>query len=544
LYRLLSTEKDNQGKSAMAPKKETLKRGMYVVLAIILSIVFAGCNKEIEVPQDTFYDEWRALAKTSQPSSPPDTEVSVELPQKEEELRQQVEEEAMKKPAPKPLPKSPVSMTMRDTDVNVILRALARIADQNIMMNKEVSGVTNINVIEAPWDEVFQGILRTRGLTYTWEGNIIRVMTLADMQHDSAIESALQVKQAQSIERKQVEPLLTEVIPIDYADAEALAENLNALLTTTGEEGKEGQQARKGSITVNKHNNALIIEAISDDIAKIVPLVNKLDRPTPQVLIDAKIVETTRETARELGVKWGGLYHGTSGGDNYFVTPGANAVDSEGNFPVAGPVANFPAPFASEVPVGQGFTLGYLALGADYVLDVELSALEKQNKLNILSSPALTTLDNRSALISAGEKVPYETFNQLGSSNIEWEEANLSLEVTPHVIDGKALRLEIVVHKDEVDFTREVRGQPTIITKTEQTTLILLDGQTTVVGGISKDSDAEGDEGVPGLKNIPGLGYLFKGEAKRARLEEMLIFITPRILKEKNPESPTVSVSP
>ena len=527
----------------MAPKKETLKRGMYVVLAIILNIVYAGCNKKLEVPQDTFYEEWRTLAKTSQPSSPPDTEVSVELPQKEEELRQQIKEAAEQKTAPKLLPTSPVSMTMRDTDVNVILRALARIADQNIMMNKEVSGVTNINVIEAPWDEVFQGILRTRGLTYTWEGNIIRVMTLADMQHDSAIESALQVKQAQSIERKQVEPLLTEVIPIDYADAEALAENLNALLTATGEEGKEGQ-TRKGSITVNTHNNALIIEAISDDIAKIVPLVNKLDRPTPQVLIDAKIVETTRETARELGVRWGGLYHGTSGGDNYFVTPGANAVDSDGNFPVAGPVANFPAPFASEVPVGQGFTLGYLALGADYVLDVQLSALEKENKLNILSSPALTTLDNRAALISAGEKVPYESFNQLGASNIEWEEANLSLEVTPHVIDGKALRLEIVVNKDEVDFTREVRGQPTIITKREKTTLILLDGQTTVVGGISKDTDADGEEGVPGLRNIPGLGYLFKGEAKRARLEEMLIFITPRILKEKRAENPTVSVSP
>jgi type IV pilus assembly protein PilQ len=520
----------------MAPKKDTTNKGLRVILAILLSAVFAGCSQKVEVPKDSFYEEWRTLAETSQPSSPPDTEVTVELPQKEEEMAQQSKEAAEQRLATKPLPTDPVSMTMRETDVNVILRALARIVNQNIMMNKEVSGVTNINVVEAPWDEVFQGVLRTRGLTYAWEGNIIRVMTLADMQHDSAIESALQVKKAQSIERKQVEPLLTEVIPIDYADAEALAENLNTLLTATGEDNKEGQ-VRKGSITVNRHNNALIIEAISDDIAKIIPLVNKLDRPTPQVLIDAKIVETTRETARELGVRWGGLYHGTSGGDNFWITPGANSGDLAGVPPSAGPAANFPAPFATENPVGEGFTLGYLAAGADYVLDVELSALEEANKLNILSSPALTTLDNRKALISAGEKVPYETIDQFGASNTEWEEANLSLEVTPHVIDGKALRLEIVVNKDEVDFTRTVRGQPTIITKKEETTLILLDGQTTVVGGISKDSDAGSDGGIPGLKDVPGLGYLFKNDQQKARLEEMLIFITPRILKEKRAES-------
>ncbi len=515
----------------MAPKKDTMQRGLCLILAIFLSTVFAGCSEKVEAPKDTFYEEWRTLAKTSQPSSPPDKEVIVDLPQKEEELAEQTKEAAEQRPA---LLTDPVSMTMRDTDVNVILRALARIVNQNIMMNKEVSGVTNINVVEAPWDEVFGGILRTRGLTYTWEGNIIRVMTLADMQHDSAIESALQVKKAQSIERKQVEPLLTKVIPIDYADAEALAVNLNNLLTSTGEDNKGGQ-ARKGSVTVNKHNNALIIEAISDDIAKIIPLINQLDRPTPQVLIEAKIVETTRETARELGVKWGGLYHGTTGGDNFWITPGANSGDI-GVPPSAGPAANFPAPFATEIPIGEGFTLGYLAASADYVLDVQLSALEKENKLNILSSPALTTLDNQTALILAGEKVPYQSIDQLGAVNTEFEEANLSLEVTPHVIDGKAVRLQIVINKDEVDFTRTVLGQPTIITKRQETTLILLDGQTTVIGGISKDTDGGNEEGIPGLKDIPGLGYLFKNDTKRARLEEMLIFITPRILKEKRAE--------
>ena len=519
----------------MAPRKDPMKRIASLVLVILLSSIFSSCNKEVKVPEDEFYEEWRTLAKTSQPTSPSDTEVIVDLPQKEEELAQQTKAAAEQRLAPKALPTDPVSMTMRETDVNVILRALARIVNQNIMMNKEVSGVTNINVVEAPWDEVFGGILRTRGLTYTWEGNIIRVMTLADMQHDSAIESALQVKKAQSIERKQVEPLLIKVIPIDYADAEALAENLNALLTTTGEDNKEGQ-ARKGSVSVNEHNNALIIEAISDDIAFIVPLVNELDRPTPQVTIDAKIVETTRKTARELGVQWGGLYHGTSGGDNYWITPGANSNETGTPPPSAGTGGNFPAQFlqqqATEGVPGSGLTLGFMAINAgEYVLDVQLSALEEANKLNILSSPTLSTVDNKMAFVEAGERIPYQTVED-DDISIEWQDATLRLEVTPHVVDEKTIKLDIVIHKDEVDFSRTVLGNPTIITRKEETTLIINDGQTVVIGGISKETDLGASEGVPFLKDLPGLGKLFKNDLKDARLEEMLIFITPRILKE------------
>jgi type IV pilus assembly protein PilQ len=346
-------------------------------VAILFSVVTAGCAKKVEVPKDSFYEEWRALAEKSQPSSPPDKKVSVDLPQAEEALKAKDKEIAEPKPIPRPLPTVPVSMTMRDTDVNVILRGLARIADQNIMMNKEVSGVTNINVVEAPWNEVFEGILRTRGLTYTWEGNIIRVMTLADMERDIDIESRLQAQQAQSIERKQSEPLLTEIIKIDYADAEALAANLNTVLTSSGQSNKDGGSATKGSITVNKHNNALIVEAISEDLAKIITLINKLDRPTSQVLIEARIVETTREAARDLGIKWGGFYKNTEGDRDSWITPGANT----GEFGVGGPgpAANFPAEFTSTTPIGSGFTLGYLLERPDkYLLDIQLSALEEE----------------------------------------------------------------------------------------------------------------------------------------------------------------------
>ena len=222
----------------MAPKKNIMKQGLYFILAIFFSIVIAGCAEKVEVPKDDFYEKWRTLAETSQPSSPADTAVKTGLPQKDKEVILQAKEIDVQKPAPKVLPSVPVSMTMRDTDVNVILRSLARIADQNIMMNKEVGGVTNINVIEAPWDQVFLGILRTRGLVHTWEGDIIRIMTLADMERDGAIEEAYQAQQAQAFEGRQVEPLLTRVFPVNYADIEDLAENLNNVLTKTGETEK------------------------------------------------------------------------------------------------------------------------------------------------------------------------------------------------------------------------------------------------------------------------------------------------------------------
>ena len=517
----------------MAPRKDQMKRVAGLALVILLSSIFSSCNKEVKVPDDEFYEEWRTLAETSQPSSPSEGDTGVDLPEK---VRQQEQEIVEPEPPPKELPTNKISIAMRDTDVNVILRALARIANQNIMMNAEVRGVTNINVEDAPWDQVFLGILRTRGLTYSWEGDILRVMTLADMKHDSAIEKALQVKKIQSIERIKVEPLLTRVIPVNYADAEELKEDLDNILTRMGDR-ETGKEHPKGSITVNKHNNALIIEAIRDDIEKIVNLIDELDRPIPQVTIDAKIVETTRKTARELGVQWGGLYHGTSGGDNYWITPGANSNEAGAPPPSAGTGGNFPAQFLqgqdSEGGSSSGLTLGFMAVNAgEYVLDVQLSALEEANKLNILSSPTLTTVDNKMAFVEAGERIPYQTVDD-DDINIEWQDATLRLEVTPHVIDDKTIKLDIVIHKDEVDFSRTVLGNPTIITRKEETTLIINDGQTTVIGGISKETDLGASEGVPYLKDLPWLGNLFKNDLKDARLQEMLIFITPRILKEK-----------
>jgi type IV pilus assembly protein PilQ len=166
------------------------------------------------------------------------------------------------------------------------------------------------------------------------------------------------------------------------------------------------------------------------------------------------------------------------------------------------------------------------------LLNVQLSALQDQGKLNILSSPSITTLDNQTAYIESGQDIPFQTVED-GEVNIEYKKATLRLTVTPHVIDDKTLKMFINVHKDEPDFSQTVLGNPTIITKNAETNVIQFDGQTIVIGGLNKETTNDSKTGVPLLEDIPGLGYLFKRKSAKNGMEDLLIFITPHILKPR-----------
>ena len=178
-------------------------------------------------------------------------------------------------------------------------------------------------------------------------------------------------------------------------------------------------------------------------------------------------------------------------------------------------------------------TLGYMFENVGRsLLTVQLTALQKDGELNILSSPSITTLENQTAFIESGERVPIQTVED-GEVNITYEDAVLRLEVTPHVIGNNFLKLKIITNKDELDFTRTVAGNPTIITKKAETSVMLSHGQTTVIGGLKKDRVSETEAGVPFLMDVPGLGWLFKSRGSTKGMEEVLIFITPYILEEK-----------
>ena len=321
------------------------------------------------------------------------------------------------------------------------------------------------------------------------------------------------------------EPPITRIIPIKFSEAQQLKTNLERFLTI----GKDGNPI--GSVLVDVHTNSLIIKALKSDMRTLVSVIEKLDKPTPQVLIEAHIVEANRDVARELGVQWGGAAQfgknkrltATGRQGNVLPTPNANPADS-------GFVVDLPANTLS------GFdpsTLGliYQNIG-DILLSVQLSALQDAGKLNILSSPSITTLDNQTAIIESGSDVPFQTVED-GEVKVEYKKAVLSLRVTPHVIDMQSMKLYVKVNKDEPDFSNTVLGNPTIITKNAETNVIQFDGQTLVIGGLNIERSTRSGTGTPFLADIPGLGYLFKRKSRSNEWEDLLIFITPRILKPR-----------
>jgi len=499
----------------------------WFIFSIFFSALIAGCATQKKEKSNLFFDEWKVRAEESKGFSPSARKIDRNLSAKKAKA---VSGSGLLAEYQKPLPKKKITMKMNDIEVSVLLRALSRVANQNIMLNEKIKGKININITKAPWDQVFKSILRTHGLAYAWEGDIIRIMTNEDMENELKQES-------QKRDLRIIEPFITQIVHINYSEAAKLRENLEKFLTLN----KDGKPL--GSVLVDEHTNSLIIQSIGDDLSKILSLVEKLDRPTSQILIEAHIVETTSDTARQLGFQWGGLGYGTSSGDNHWLGSGGDTFDSSlltdrtdvnpgtkiTHLPAIGNIFNFPATLEGTA----GMTLGYMFENiGTALLTVQLSALQTEGKLNILSSPSITTLENQSAIIESGARVPIQTVED-GDVEIRYEDAVLKLEVTPYVIDNTNIKLKILTNKDELDFSRTVAGNPTIITKKAETNVILSNGQTTVIGGLSKETASESESGVPFLKDIPGFGFLFRNRGKTKAMEEVLIFITPYILEER-----------
>jgi type IV pilus assembly protein PilQ len=494
------------------------KKSCYLIAAVICLSMVIGCAAPKLEKKDPFFDEWKARAEESKGYSPAERKPLSEQPQviKPKEPSQEAK---ISEAVQKPLPTRTISLKMTNIDVAVVLRALARASDINIIVSEQVTGKININIAQAPWDQVFIGILRTQGLSYAWEGDIIRIMTADDMEADIK-------RQARQRELTLTEPPLTRIVPVRFSSAERLQKNLEKFLSS------DKNDKPIGSILVDEHTNSLIIQAVRSDMASIISVIEQLDQATPQVLIEAFIVEANKDVARELGIQWGGAVRtGALGTGTGYATGRSNQslggdVGTAVN-PSSGTVVDLPAPALSGF---APFSLGviYQNIG-DALLSAQLTALQDKGKLNILSSPSITTLDNQTAFIESGEDIPFQTVED-GEVNVEFKKAVLSLKVTPHVIDDRTLKMYINVHKDEADFSRTVLGNPTILTKNAETNVIQLNGQTIVIGGLNKETTTRSDTGVPYLEDIPGLGYLFKRKGSEDRLEDLLIFITPHIL--------------
>ena len=505
-------------------------RGGLLAVLLIAVLIF-GCSSKV-AQKDPFLEKWSTMAETQTGSSPTPRDRNIladlDIPGDPGQARQDVAE--------KSLPQQRVSLKMRQADIKTVLRSLARIVDRNVLVKNEIKGEITVDFRDVPWDQAFNSLLNTQGLTYTWEGDIIRVMTLEDQDLDLK-------RKTQDMGIKWVAPLYTVVVPIDYAKPKDLKETLETFLTRTKEDKP------RGSVRVDEYSNSLVISAIRDDLARMMPIIKKIDIPTPQIQIKANIVETTKETARQLGIQWGGMYQGfIDSNQSAWITPGGYAGATTTN-PLAGGYTpfygasgisgqgfgvNFPVTSTALSAAGGAGSLGLLigTLGGN-ILEMQLNALQRDSKLNILSSPSITTLNNQKAYTENGEKVPYSTLDTSVTPPtriVKFEDAVLRLEITPHVIDEQTLSMKILVKKDEVDPVRNVDGNPYIIKKTTETNLIVRNGETIVISGLTKQRTLGGDAGIPGLKDVPILGWLFKSDDRNQKMEEVLIFITPRIL--------------
>lgn len=298
------------------------QRPVSILCLLALFCLLAACSPKQDKKQE-FMDHWKQLSQDSQGYSPapsdlrPEPRVIMRHTEKQEQA------------ASRPLPTIPVTLKLHNVDVGVALRSLAAAAGVNVMLSPGVSGTVSLNVQKSPWRDVFQGLLRANGLQYRWQGNILQVLTAVEKQKEINLQTLDNQLAQQELISRQNSPLTVSVVSVRYAEAAALQQSLTKFLTAAN-----GQGGQAAVIEVDEHSNALIIQATEQDQQRIIRLVDNLDRPRPQVHLKAYIVEATKETARELGVQWGGVWRSGSFNNGNHAWIGSGASGTQGQDPV------------------------------------------------------------------------------------------------------------------------------------------------------------------------------------------------------------------
>jgi type IV pilus secretin PilQ/predicted competence protein len=412
----------------------------------------------------------------------------------------------------------PVSLDFQGADLRAVLRTFAEISGLNIVIDPAVQGSVDVSLRDVPWDQALDIILRANKLGYSVDGTIVRVAPLNVLADEEKQRRQLAEQQALAGELK------VATITLSYATADQVK---NLLLKSA--------LSQRGTIEVDTRSNTLIISDLQASIDKAVSLVNTLDRPQPQVEIEARIVITNKSFKREIGARLGlgGEMSPRLGNTTPLAFPNSVIVGGRTGAPAAVTGAGPEAPNAVNLGV-QGATsaLG-LALGSvngALNLDLALSALEQQGKLTVISTPRVSTQNNIEAEITQGTQIPIQVVAN-NTITVQFKDAALKLLVTPQITASNTVIMRINLENAQADFGRSVNGIPPIDTQRAQTTVLIGDGQTTVIGGIYFSSQENRTTRTPVLHNIPLLGWLFKDNLTNNQNNELLIFITPRILK-------------
>jgi type IV pilus assembly protein PilQ len=416
-----------------------------------------------------------------------------------------------------------VDFNVKDIDIKNLLGAIAEISKKNIIVADDVRGTVTIKLRNVPWDQALDIILKSKGLGREDIGNIIRVAPIETLRAEQkAAAEAYKNRQA-------TEPLKVRLIPVNYAKAEALTAQLKDALT------------ERGTVSVDSRTNTLIVKDVQEALLRAEGIVRNLDTQTPEVLIEARIVEAATSFARSAGIQWGGNVNlaPTFGNPTGLIFPNILAVAGAADDPgapttglqgVSTPnfAVNMPAPIGLNNGGGLGFVFG--SAGGAANLNLRLSAAENSGTIKTISSPRVVTVDNVDASISQGVSIPFSQTSAAGVTT-SFIEARLELRVTPHVTQEGSIQMRINATNNQPNpQLTGSNGQPSISRREARTEVLVRDGETTVIGGIYTRRNSEAWNEVPVLSKIPVLGWLFKKKAVTDDRTELLVFITPRIV--------------
>ncbi len=402
--------------------------------------------------------------------------------------------------APTQFTGEPISLDLKDADIKDVFRTISQLTGLNIVIDPEVRGTVTVQLEDVPWDQALDLILKQNSLGYVLENNIMRIATTAKLQAEEGDRARL------AEARQAAEPTRTVIKKLSYAKASEIVPTLQSVMS------------KRGSIVVDQRTNTLIIREIPTYLPAVLQLIDNLDTATPQVVIESRIVETTKSLGRSLGINWSvrGKADVDHGNTTNLIFP--NTVDAGLN-----------------VGLGNGPTVASLVLGNilnTFNLDVALTAAENQGLLKIISSPKVTSLTNTAALIQSGVQIPVQTTVN-NTTTVIYVDATLKLDVTPQITAEGTILLTVNVTKREPAVALNLSlGQNVPLTIREYRGQVLVkDGGTTVIGGIFQINDQDQNNMIPGLWKIPVLGNLFRNKTRTEKHDELLIFITPRILR-------------
>ncbi len=419
-----------------------------------------------------------------------------------------------------------IDIELQDAPIKDVLLLFSDIGRVNIIAGRNVEGSVTMKLTAVPWDQALDIILRSLTLGMVREGNVIRVATSEDLEN----ERRQAIEQANA--RVQLKPLETRLVPISYATVDEMVPKVQSVLSP------------RGTVTPDTRTNTLIIMDVAENIALAEQLVSSLDTQTPQVLIEARIVEARTSFQRTLGIQWGFDFTASPGTGNptgllfpnsLGLAGGATGTPADRRglvLPGAAANPNYVVDLPAPVGTGSGGALGFSfgSISGNLNTNLRLSQLEETGEVRIISAPKIITLDNSEAQIEQGVQIPISQVSAQGV-NTRFVNATLSLRVTPHVTNEGAVLLDVQVQKNEADFVNTgARGDPTILTKQARSRMLVNDNDTAVIGGIYTRNKAVNFSKVPWLADIPIIGWFFKNKNEADTRSEVLIFLTPKIV--------------